>query len=105
MGYGGKDAGKDYGGVGIIDPETDKHVGDVRAEAHPAERLPDNSGKTLFVFVSTASKVQVVDTKKREVVSTWSAQASSMERACTSACQRREWNLRKYGTMQCRNSV
>jgi len=71
VGYGGKDAGKDYGEVGIIDAETDKHVGDVRAEAHPAELLPDNSGKTLFVFVSTASKVQVVDTKKREVVSTW----------------------------------
>src|SRR5437667_6386041 len=52
VGYGGKDAGKDYGEVGIIDAETDKHVGDVRAEAHPAELLLDQSGKTLFVFVS-----------------------------------------------------
>src|SRR5437588_3325771 len=72
VGYGGKDAGKDYGEVGIIDPETDKHVGDVKVEAHPAELLLDESGNILFVFVSTASKVQVVDTKKREVVSTWS---------------------------------
>jgi hypothetical protein len=71
VGYGGKDAGKDYGEVGIIDAKTDKHVGDVRVEAHPAELLLDKSGKTLFVFVSIASKVQVVDTKKREVVSTW----------------------------------
>jgi hypothetical protein len=71
VGYGGKDAGKDYGELGIIDANTDKHLGDVRVEAHPAELLLDNSGKTLFVFVSTASKVQVVDTKKREVVSTW----------------------------------
>src|SRR5712692_6785659 len=38
---------------------------------HPAELLLDESGKTLFVFVSAASKVQVVDTKKRRVVSTW----------------------------------
>src|ERR1700682_2837279 len=71
VGYGGKDAGKDYGEVGIIDAQTDKHLGDVRVEAHPAELLLDESRKTLFVFVSAASKVQVVDTKKREVVSTW----------------------------------
>ena len=71
VGYGGKDAGKDYGEVGIIDAKTDKHVGDIKVEAHPAELLPDRSGKTLFVFVSAVSKVQVVDTNKREVVSTW----------------------------------
>jgi len=71
VGYGGKDAGKDYGEVGIIDANMDKHVGDVKVEAHPAELLLDASGNTLFVFVSAASKVQVVDTKKREVVSTW----------------------------------
>src|SRR5258705_1661081 len=29
VGYGGKDAGKDYGEVGIIDANADKHVGDV----------------------------------------------------------------------------
>jgi DNA-binding beta-propeller fold protein YncE len=71
VGYGGKDAGKDYGEVGIIDAKTDKHLGDVKVEAHPAELLLDKSGNTLFVFISTASKIQVVDTKKREVVSTW----------------------------------
>ena len=71
VGYGGKDASKDYGEVGIIDAKTDRHLGDIKVEAHPAELLLDQSGKTLFVFVSAASKVQVVDTKKREVVSTW----------------------------------
>jgi hypothetical protein len=71
VGYGGKDAGKDYGEVGIIDAKTDKHLSDVKVEAHPSELLLDQSGKTLFVFVSIASKVQVVDTKKRKVVSTW----------------------------------
>jgi len=71
VGYGGKDAGKDYGEVGIIEAKTDKHIGDIKVEAHPAELLLDQSGKTLFVFVSAASKVQVVDTKKRQVVSTW----------------------------------
>jgi hypothetical protein len=71
VGYGGKDAGKDYGEVGIIDAKRDKHLGDIKVEAHPGELLLDQSGKTLFVFVSAASKVQVVDTHKREVVSTW----------------------------------
>jgi WD40 repeat protein len=71
VGYGGKDAGKDYGQVGIIDAKADKSLGDIKVEAHPAELLLDKSGKTLYVFISAASKVQVVDTKKREVVSTW----------------------------------
>src|SRR6202043_1293242 len=71
VGYGGKDAGKDYGEVGIIDAKTDKSLGEIKVEAHPAELLLDKSGKTLYVFVSSASKVQVVDTKKREVVVTW----------------------------------
>src|SRR6266403_991682 len=71
VGYGGKDAGKDYGEVGIIDAKTDKLIGDIKVEAHPAELLLDQSGKTLFGFVSAGRKVQVVDTNKREVVSTW----------------------------------
>jgi DNA-binding beta-propeller fold protein YncE len=71
VGYGGKDAGKDYGEVGIIDAKTDKHLGDIRVDAHPSELLLDKSGKTLYVFVSVSSKVQVVDTQKREVLSTW----------------------------------
>jgi DNA-binding beta-propeller fold protein YncE len=71
VGYDGKGGGKDYGEVGIIDAKTDKRIGDVKVEAHPAELLLDLSGKTLFVFLPTVSKVQLVDTKKREVVSTW----------------------------------
>jgi hypothetical protein len=71
VGYGGKDAGQDYGQVGIIDAETDKRLGDVKVKAHPAELLLDKPGETLFVFIPGASKVQVVNTKKREVVSTW----------------------------------
>jgi DNA-binding beta-propeller fold protein YncE len=71
VGYGGKDAGKDYGEVGIIDAQNDKVVGDIKVMAHPSELLLDKAGKTLFVFVSIASKLQVIDTNKREVLSTW----------------------------------
>jgi DNA-binding beta-propeller fold protein YncE len=71
VGYGGKDAGKDYGEVGIIDAKSDKVVGDIKVAAHPSELLLDKAGKTLFVFVSIANKLQVIDTNKREVLSTW----------------------------------
>ena len=71
VGYGGKDAGKDYGEVGIIDAKNGKHIGDIKVAAHPSEMLLNKSGTTLFVFVSIANLVQVIDTNKREVVSTW----------------------------------
>jgi DNA-binding beta-propeller fold protein YncE len=71
VGYGGKDAGKDYGEVGIIDAQKDKVVGGVKVVAHPSELLLDKAGKTLFVFVSLANTLQVIDTHKREVLSTW----------------------------------
>src|ERR1700693_6376884 len=49
VGYGGKDAGKDYGEVGIIDAGNNKLVGDIRVVAHPSELLLDKAGTTLFV--------------------------------------------------------
>src|SRR5256712_4129565 len=71
VGYGGKDAGKDYGEVGIIDAKNDKHIGEIKSVAHPSELLVDKSGTTLFVSVSVANRIQVIDTSKRKVVSTW----------------------------------
>jgi sugar lactone lactonase YvrE len=72
VGYGGKDAGKEYGEVGVVDAKTDKHVGDIKVAAHPSELLLSKSGTTLFVFVSIANLLQVVDTKQRQVIATWS---------------------------------
>jgi WD40 repeat protein len=71
VGYGGRDAGKDYGKVGIIDAKDDKHIGDIKVVAHPSELLLNRSGTTLFVSVAIANKIQVIDTKKRQVVLTW----------------------------------
>src|SRR3989454_11920781 len=71
VGYGGKDAGKDYGEIGIIDAQNDKVVGDTKVLAHPSELLLDKAGTTLFVFISIANQLQVIDTKKRQVLSTW----------------------------------
>jgi len=71
VGYGGKDAGKDYGEVGIIDARDNKHIGDIKMSAHPSELLLNKSGTTLFVLISIANQLQVVGTNKRQVVSTW----------------------------------
>jgi len=90
VGYGGKDAGKDYGEVGIIDAKTDRHVGDIQVVAHPSELLLTRPGEKLFVCVSIASKVQVIDTKKREVVATW---AVSSERDGDAALEEKTQRL------------
>ena len=71
VGYGGKDAGKDFGEVGAIDARTDKKIFDVQVAAHPSEILLNNSGDTSFVFMSVISKIQVLDIAKREVRATW----------------------------------
>jgi DNA-binding beta-propeller fold protein YncE len=70
-GCGGKAAGKDYGVVAIIDATNDKHLEDIRVEDHPAEILMNKSGTKLFVFISIAGKIQVIDAKKRQILSTW----------------------------------
>lgn len=71
VGYGGKDAGKDYGEIGIIDAIKDKAIGDVKVAAHPAEILLDKSGDTVFVAVSVLGEIQVIDSRKQAATATW----------------------------------
>jgi DNA-binding beta-propeller fold protein YncE len=71
VGYGGKDAGKDYGEVGIIDAKDNKHIGDIKVVAHPSELLLNKSGTTLFLTSASANQIQVIDTNKRQLLSTW----------------------------------
>ena len=71
VGYGGRVAKKDKGEVGIIDVKTDRHVGDIDVGLRAAEILMDKAGQTLFVFDNVAAKIQVIDTKKRTMVSAW----------------------------------
>lgn len=71
VGYDGKDGGKDYGELAIIDARKNKRIGDVRVNAHPAEVLTDKAGKTVFVAIPKLSQIQVIDPRKRAVVATW----------------------------------
>jgi DNA-binding beta-propeller fold protein YncE len=71
VGYGGDDAGKEQGEIGVIDAQGDKHVDDIHVSAHPAELLLDRSGDTLYVFVSLKKEIEVIDTRSRKVKSTF----------------------------------
>src|SRR5713101_1488502 len=71
VGYGGKDAGKDYGEVGVIDARNNQVVGSIKVAAHPSELLLNKSGTTLFVFISIANQLQVINVNKPQIVSTW----------------------------------
>lgn len=77
VGYGGKDAKQDYGLVGIVDTKTNKHVGDVKVLAHPAEVLLEMSNPKIFVAISTADLVEVIDRQKRKVLSKWQVPEAS----------------------------
>jgi DNA-binding beta-propeller fold protein YncE len=71
VGYGGRVANKDHGEVGIIDVKTDQHIGDIDVGLRAAEILMTKSGDRLFVSDNVASKIQVIDTKKRTMISAW----------------------------------
>jgi DNA-binding beta-propeller fold protein YncE len=71
VGYGGKDAGKDYGEVAVIDAAQNKHLSDIQVAAHPAELLLNHSGSTLFAFIPVPGEVQVIDTQRRAALHTW----------------------------------
>lgn len=71
VGYGGKDAGKDYGEIGVIDAQTNKHRADIRVSGHPAEILLDRSGHTLYAFISILNQIEVIDTRSRRIISIW----------------------------------
>jgi DNA-binding beta-propeller fold protein YncE len=71
VGYGGKDAGHDYGEVGILDAVTAKLVDTIQVDAHPAELLLDDSGGKLFTLIPAHDEVQVIDIATRKIVATW----------------------------------
>ena len=73
--YGGEDAGKNYGEVGIINAVTDQHIGDIRTDAHPAAIVLERPGRTIFITVAKTNEVAVIDARKRQIISKWAAKA------------------------------
>lgn len=73
LGYGGEDAKKEFGNVGIIDARTNKHVGDVRTTAHPGGILVDDSGSRIYITIPATSEVAVIDARSNQIIKTWKA--------------------------------
>jgi DNA-binding beta-propeller fold protein YncE len=88
-GYGGKDAGQDYGEVAIISAVTDKVVATVRVDAHPAELLVGDSGQKLFALIPQRNEVQVIDLTSRSVIATWPVSSKSPGDAAMDETSRR----------------
>jgi DNA-binding beta-propeller fold protein YncE len=71
VGYGGEDANKDYGELGIIDAVADKHAGDVRTDSHPGAVIVEHPGRTVLITNPKSREIAVVDEQSRAVTSKW----------------------------------
>ena len=77
VGYGGEDAGKPYGEVGIIDASSDKHVGDIRTSAHPGAILVGRPGRTIFITVPKTQEISQIAASSGRIVATWKSKEGS----------------------------
>jgi DNA-binding beta-propeller fold protein YncE len=77
VGYGGEDAGKSYGEVGMIDASSDKHVGDIRTSAHPGAVLVGRPGRAIYITVPKTQEISRIDASTGRIVATWKSQEGS----------------------------
>jgi DNA-binding beta-propeller fold protein YncE len=77
VGYGGEDAGKSYGEVGVIDAYSDKHVGDIRTSAHPGAILIGRPGRTIYITVPKTQEISQIDASTGQIVATWKSKEGS----------------------------
>jgi len=77
VGYGGEDAGKAYGEVGVIDAASDKHLGDIRTDAHPGAILVAQPGRTIFITVPKTREISEIDTRAGRIVAAWKSKDGS----------------------------
>jgi DNA-binding beta-propeller fold protein YncE len=69
---GGREAHTPYCLISIVDVSSGKKVGDMMLDTNRLESMAiENSGSRLFVNMTGANKIGVVDRNKREVIATW----------------------------------
>lgn len=69
---GGRDAGKDFSLLSIIDTERAEKVGDIRIEAEKLEALAiDSAASRIYVNLPGQNAIAVIDQQKRVLVATW----------------------------------
>jgi len=59
------------GGLAIIDTRSNKHITDIKTDARPGGIKIENSRPQIYVTLSGATKLGVVDLKKRAQVTVW----------------------------------
>lgn len=73
VGNGGKVAHEDYCLISIIDTTRGEKVGDIRLDVNHIEAMAlEHSGPRLFVSLTAADSVGVIDREKRALVAKWS---------------------------------
>lgn len=77
VGYGGEDAGKSYGELGIIDAVSDEHIGDIRTSAHPGAILVGRPGRTIYITVPKTQEISQIDASTGRIVATWKSTEGS----------------------------
>jgi DNA-binding beta-propeller fold protein YncE len=77
VGYGGEDAGKPYGEVGVIDVVSDKHLSDIRTDAHPGAILVGQPGQTIFFTVPKTQEISAIDARTGSILATWKSKDGS----------------------------
>ncbi|HWY71550.1 MAG TPA: YncE family protein [Terriglobales bacterium] len=71
VGHGGKDAGKDYGEIALIDPASDKQVGTIKTAVHPGGFAIENGRGRMFVTLPENNETIVIDRKTQQVTGSW----------------------------------
>jgi DNA-binding beta-propeller fold protein YncE len=59
------------GALGILDASTDKRVGDIKLDAHPESFQLEKSGPRIYVNVTNAQHIAVIDRKQQAVIAKW----------------------------------
>jgi DNA-binding beta-propeller fold protein YncE len=62
---------RNSGALAIIDTSTNQHIGDIKTDARPGGITFEKSGPRIFVNLNGATKLGVLDRKKREQIATW----------------------------------
>ena len=62
---------RNSGALAIIDTSSNQHIGDIKTDARPGGITFEKSGSRIFVNFNGATKLGVLDRKKREVIAIW----------------------------------
>jgi len=62
---------RNSGTLAIIDTSSNQHIGGIKTDARPGGITFEKSGARIFVNLNGATKLGVLDRKKREQITTW----------------------------------